>query len=853
MNTAFSLICMFATLFLQQPPTSSKAEPLGELQLRINSGDTSVALMVLTRFEASGEITSETELIHLSDNADWTDLVRGGAAGLQLDVIAPAVVSLDAAFVNETGTLALMSRKQTLGLHNRYSFRLGQTLPIPETASFELSGEEIALLRRFDTAIDDETLDQLAADEETTSRLDKTCLALFNTALLQNLGKRTEKLKIDNWFAWSTGDEPRSIVGELAFQHGTLEVELTVQNGKLLHLNWQSSQLAPNWFRPVDTGEAYRQQAERLAELLLTDQPAMAKRQFAPGLQEAVAIQALAKLSTSIQDAYGNEDFETRFLDSRPSERSGTPVLLVRLMHTFSNGKKAISESTFLFRDSAKQVPRGELSNIYFSQAWTTAAPGKLQITKDLLQTILDPSREAMLAVEQIAEDYRDAINIDETRERLNRFSSWLHRNRGEALLDALNTCDFDGWSFRSSDDYSLIMGSLQPGSPDEIFVQLNFDGDSLSAFSLQTRGNFFDSSTSLNRPQPLVEAANTFWRHLMSNDRSQAYEFLSPELKEKFPRVELDLVAMSSGLREPTSISSVATRLSTRMDRSSAQTASVFSIAKFADGSQQPLRCDFQVDSSSPAIIEFTSDFSDSFRVKTTNKTDDSKDLAARLKPLLSGTTLDVTEQTQDSRRKFIDADILELFLNKTRSVLDPEDIAKLQQRIDTTGSMTHTYVLGGRREIGQVWLRDRDGEETRVQVTTEYGELTSFHIDSTKLSGFIADARLRQLAASRSNRFIGAWLSGEQIDKLALQSLTVASLQSDETMIGFEALRRKLLALTGSFDDVQCSTPALRGDGREIEVDCEISGEETTAQLKLILVLDAISLRVASLELVR
>lgn len=162
---------------------------------------------------------------------------------------------------------------------------------------------------RFFKAVDSGDVSKVMAEFHPILRkeVDEPVIAAWVKAINEHCGK-FKGLQEDTWTEEkqdSNGVTVRTTKGVANFEKGQVPVDLDFAQGDVVKFYVGTELLPADWFKGPASNELYREQAEKLIRLLLTDQPDEAFAMMFENLQEQMPLEKLRPLTARISKNAG--------------------------------------------------------------------------------------------------------------------------------------------------------------------------------------------------------------------------------------------------------------------------------------------------------------------------------------------------------------------------------------------------------------------------------------------------------------------------------------------------------------------------------------------------------------------
>lgn len=664
----------------------------------------------------------------------------------------------------------------------------------------------------------------------TSAHIDWQTLDAFSQACRKHLGPlHLGADSLDGWITWTEDPELRGMSGHLVFERGSCELTLVVRNEKVADISIDAPKLPSDWFTGPASSTAYQTQSVRLAERLFAGNPQGALELFSKVYQDEITIESLKKLSDALRENFGQavlgEELKSAILGPIDPNNTTQVLKIVHLLK-LNSGKTCISTVQFVFTCGTNEISRGRLATINIREAWSSAAPQQIEVASKSIESVFSSNNFLSLL-------HPDVLSITDSETVGSQLAQLNSAYDGSELSP-----DLDLWNVTTQGELAQASGSLSLTNGN-IDVQIDFFNDQLIGFTLI--GNQF-STSSLNWIVDKPNAAKTsqeFWTQLFNGNLNSAHEKLSAAFQQRLPLEQFRKMVESSPILKrgvPSQVSVSNVRLANRLQRTHPIMVTVFCIASFSDGTQQPLRCEFRIEDEKAEIFSFDTDFETVFPVPV------DQELERILNAFRSEAPAPILKLVARNERNRIDTNILADFLENLREKLGHFASPKFASRV-------HQYKLGKRTERITGLLNSENAKSTvPFEFSTQAGSLKSFRFYSDELARFVDDQTDLSSSTTLVNRLFEAWL--DQDNHQQLKAMLVPDLRDETTRLRFAEFRKRILA-EEEYDHVSISSPVIDAEPNTVRHTCTVittNGREIP--LQIFTVFDATSVHIATVE---
>lgn len=579
-------------------------------------------------------------------------------------------------------------------------------------------------------------------------------LDAYCRALQEELGDLApESTQLDGWLSWDGSFGARVVSGLVDFQHARCRFSLMTIDQKLVDVVPDCQSMPDDWFHGPRSEELYIEASKELVRQLFAGDIAAAHGLFSKRYHETVTPEALADLSQTLQQHYGSEISDVQLKLTRLGRYDAeleSKAMTVMMAVDMAAGKRALAEVEFVFPCGPNTVAKGHLSGAHVHEAWNSADPQLVQITRLALAAVFGET-ELSNFVEHLHADVRS--NFSEPR--LEEISQKIQREWG--TIDG--EPDWDRWHAEVRDESLLASGPV-PTAQGNIEAQVAFTAGKLVGLDLMGPTYAVSTTDLLDDVGNAGDTGQRFWQSLIEGEIEDAYRQLAPLFRQEFSQTELREIYTNGGFEELPALKGIqldSVRYSTRIDRPLPIIVAAFYLATFEDQTTQSLFCEFlRNEQGEFELVTFHSNFEITFPVDRTN---DCKQL---IQDFLSGDPQSVLQWFQPDVRAEVNPDLLAAFQRRLQKVAGNE--IELPDRVSTL----HRYANGTRTT--QISARVATaGKHLPFEATFGAGYLNSFYFTDGGLYGFAEELHDAKSLERLGHEFIRLWLKDGDMQQAA------------------------------------------------------------------------------------
>lgn len=676
---------------------------------------------------------------------------------------------------------------------------------IPEDDSYVpprvmLDDTEKAFVRSFLAAMVRADTKSLVSDSK-AANIQWQTLDAYCSALQQELGPAEVSSDLDGWLSWSGNLGTRVISGNIEFQRGNCQFSLMVIDGLLLDVVVHSGEMPIDWFQGPSSTTAYVEIGEVLARKLFDEvtleSAAEIQQLFAPKYHPSVPVAGLQELSRSLRSEYGQRLEWVRWVNSEIEPyASGKQARILSVFHELclKTGKHCISQSNFSFSSGPNVVGRGDLASVVVRETWPSAQPELAELASKVLRQLSSG--------EVRAEDFHPSVREIIDFESLHQAVSKIRTRFGKIEPEP----DFSAWNADRTGENAFATGVVS-SDIGPINVRFDFFEDALIGVTLLGHTQAWTSAVELRGDAEAAQMGERFWTHLFQRKYPDAHRLLSPEFKDNLPLSEFEKLVSRSDYGqnlEEVQISIEESLLVNRLDRPLPAMLTTYFLAKFQDGSYQPLRCEFARDEGQWELLNFSTDFQGRFPMDGKHEA-----FEALMEALSTRNSDALVWLLSDKLKARVEPAILSGFLRKLAAVTGNMSSTADYRQI-------HDYVLGGRYEHLSAELQTDTGP-LPLNATFQYGKLISFSLQSPNLAYFLDEIKSPECFDNLAVRMVEMWMKQEDSQ---IENQFVTELRSERLASRLSQLRSTLLVPFGNFVSTTVTKRVL--DRAENSVTC-------------------------------
>ncbi len=595
-----------------------------------------------------------------------------------------------------------------------------------------------------------------------------------------------------------------------------------------------------------------------LTRLLLAGEASDAHQYFSPAYHEQITHQAISDLSNDLRKLLGNQVTKIEFLDTEfgaIDPVTQTEALQIRHRVVFDSGKQAITSVKFFLPLDDVRAAAADLAAIDVRETWPSFSPNTL-LTAQAALAIFFPGEPPMAAEgksqmtnQHLGESPGESLATSNAE-----FLALLHPDmlaqfRLSGLTDIveqvaqrcgelIETPNWSTWSYQIDGQRLSARGEVVTES-DQIELQADFCDEKLIGVTLIGE-NYAASTLDLLKPNmPLAEKGRLFWEHVFHDQLAAAHELLAPRFQAELPLTEFELAIAQSellGLSPLQVVEFDRLRFSNRLERFGAVAFTTYYLAKFEDGSQQALQCEFGSDKGLGTLLSFANNFEATLPVA------DSASVERIVAAFLSQDPKRVKQLLDASGRKVFVAEIASLFMRELVEVFDNQPPAMRDTRV------LHQYRAANRQEYLQARLESA-GRSILFTAVTQAGELKSFNFFAPELQTFMRAATNVDSLERNGQEFLQQWMKASQTE-LATEHM-VAQADRSELLQQLSTQRDELLAKCGHFLWSDLISWKVNENSNDIHAVYELEFADKTLNMELFFEVSAIGARIGSASL--
>ncbi|MCA9129988.1 MAG: hypothetical protein KDB22_23030 [Planctomycetales bacterium] len=677
---------------------------------------------------------------------------------------------------------------------------------------------------------------QVVVASPARSSMDQPSFDAICKALRREFGDLpSENIISDGWIRWDDVDGQTVFSGYARFAQQTCKLEFSAAENNIVSLRVDAASFPDDWFQGVATTAIYEEKALRLVEHLIAGDAINARNDFDPEYQPDVSLESMVELAGSIREQLGRRLLSSELksisygtYDDQANQKSLFCTHALKL----EGGKTCLSRTQFVFRCDRHSVERGRLAQINVHEAWSSAAPQQIDITRKALAAIFANRNAPGDGLNELM--HPDVLELVSPTELAGACSQMSTK-----LGTIASYPDWDLWKVSTLGSYSRASGQLemQSGAVD---VVVDFVDHSL--VGLTAYGPAFAASTlsSTVPVQSATEMARGFWSALLSGQLNNAHAMLAEEFQQQLPLSDFNRLVEESGILDLGDLESIEVdpaRICSRPNRSQPAILTVHGAAIFPDV-VQPFLCDFVLlPNRDVALVNFNTDFEERIPLPP------DVELRRVLGAFRSGAAEQVAQLADPQERSEVDMIVLQNFLSALQPLLD-------NSTKPAEAGYVHSYSLGKRREFLQGVVTSAE-EEIPFEFTLELGRLKSFHFHAPKLANFIDENSDFSSARQLAENFLDNWL--DESVPTELTSLLADELRDQVTLLRLAEIRNRLNAAPGTSQQIEFSAPILLPKENTIRYECRVpNGGGEFSKLALEIAFDALSCRVSAVQLI-
>lgn len=785
--------------------------------LSIEAPNPTQIVVSITYFDAQQPTSATVERLKLNDEHQLK-LTAAQAVDIQIASLGPLSLKL----VLDAG----LERVEAAGDGSKRNLRL-QAGNIPANWRAELldvrpTAADASVIKVWESFLATQTIktESISLD----AQFDRPSLQAFAQVLGNELGKfQTDAPR--QWMAWNVGSD-RFLSADCIFENGSVTFELAAAEDSLWDIQLESERLEHVWFSGPSSTDEYEKLATELVRELFAGKTASAWTLFDPTYRESITVEKLESVALSLEKEFGAlkeiKPKLTRLLGA-PIGSDQQPIVVVLAMDA-EGGSRAVAEVRFVFNVSPTQIPKGKLASFFVRPTWKTADGARQAVGEKFLASALDNTAWELPAD-------LGTIPIDRTQWQAN------YKRLCDDLGGAGET-DWDLWRFARSGQFSRAQGTVRLPSGERADLQLDFADNSIVGATLVKKFAAVTTLSSVNNPIAYSEAAESFWKSLLSDDFAGGLAQLSVPLQTTQSLDDLRFSVATSGFSSIKKFEQRHVRLSTQLSRPGNDVVSVFSIAQLGDGTLQPLRCDLQLVDGNMEVVTYETSINDGFPVDPTPASNNI------LSAFLRGDRGAIKAFVAAEQRIELDEDILVRFLAKLNRELGNSRPSQLRLMYRYAGGQRNEE-LSGTLKLGE--------QESAFSILTKLGKLQSFQFDQPSVADFLEKAFVTSRVQQAAIVFVRAWFTTPvQRDDLLRKTLN-AELSTEASLDSFGSLRQYLLQRYGAYSSVVVSSVTAEMGDHVATAICRVETATDAYDLELTFVWTATSMRITAVEVLR
>jgi hypothetical protein len=253
-------------------------------------------------------------------------------------------------------------------------------------------------------------------------------------------------------------------------------------------------------------------------------------------------------------------------------------------------------------------------------------------------------------------------------------------------------------------------------------------------------------------RAGAISEKGLAFWQNVFAGNTEAAHKSLASGVQQQLSLSDFSELVDSSGISElatPQALQPAGVRFVERIDRSLPVMLVAYYVAELADGTRQPLCCEFGLataeSDSADGILNFKTEFVAAFPVS------DYGSGSSLVRALQSAQASALLALISDKYRAEVNQAILSGFLGKMQATLGRIDLPEHMKVI-------HEYAPDGRLEYLKCLL-PTEARSIPLTAVFEYGALRSFTLQSPEMSYFLDAISDDSAFYQTIEQFMRAW----------------------------------------------------------------------------------------------
>ncbi len=598
---------------------------------------------------------------------------------------------------------------------------------------------------------------------------------------------------------------------------------------------------------PMDTkfdpSNLVRQSAVLTRQLLAGD-VAAAHEQFSPSHRDPISLDEIGKLSNELRVLFGNDVSKINLLETRFGEIdavSQAEAFQVQHIVEFSTGKEAISTVQFSLPAEEASPDSGELVAIDVRETWPSFSPETLLAAKTALQLLFSdwPNSTSDNSVKSTRAEnsakFLQLLHPDTL--------PYFHAQPLEHCVEQIEQYfgpvtklpQWSQWSYQTDGEQLTARGIVET-KLDKVEIQADFSDQKLIGLTFIGL-NCALSTLDLLVEQPLAASRGTlFWENVFRGELAKAHGLLAPEFQQELALNEFQSAISASDLAEGSELKNVhleTIRFSNRMQRAAAFGLTAYYMAKFDDGSQQAVQCEFANQDNSPQLLAFANDFE---AILPTSEDDRVETI---VNAFLSGEPEQIEQLLDSAGKNGFDAGISKVFMQQLKSLLGSEQPTIEDVRV------LHWYREANRTEQLRAKI-ETTNRSIIFEATTQGGELKSFNFTAPELMTFASAITDISGVEESGKEFIRQWMNPSRTEQAIAKM--VGTTDRRTLLVQLEMQRDSLIEQHGRFLWSDLTAWQISPINNEIHVVYDLEFADRTLEMQLLFQVSAIGAKVAT-----